>query len=104
MGSSLPPAKSIRRLATRELHSGHRSCHDAGYRLQHMGSDDIKNEVARLALPLLVERLGGVVEITQAEYDAFEAKHGKRTAGIAIEWTGGGFRLTIVHVERPALS
>jgi hypothetical protein len=69
-----------------------------------MDPDEIKSEVARLALPLLVERLGGVVEITQAEYDAFETKHGKRTAGVAIEWTGDGFRLTIVHPERPALS
>jgi hypothetical protein len=31
-------------------------------------------------------------------------KHGKRTAGVAIEWTGGGFRLTIVRVERPPQS
>jgi hypothetical protein len=46
-----------------------------------MDRDDIKNEVARLALPHLVERLGGVVEITQAEYDAFEAKHGNEPLG-----------------------
>jgi hypothetical protein len=69
-----------------------------------MDPDDVKNEVARLALPLLVERLGGVVEITQAEYDAFEHKHGKRTGGVAIEWTGDGVRLTIVRRERPPLS
>lgn len=69
-----------------------------------MDHDEIKNEVARLAMPLLIERLGGVVEISQAEYDAFEKKHGKRTAGVAIEWTGNGLRLTIVHRERPALS
>lgn len=34
-----------------------------------MEQDETKSEVARLALPLLVERLGGTVEITQDEYD-----------------------------------
>ena len=62
------------------------------------------DEVAALALPLLVERLGGTVEITEAEYDAFEARHGKRTAGVKIERTERGLRLTIIHQERPPVN
>ena len=64
--------------------------------------EDIKTDVAKLALPLLVDRLGDTVEITRAEYDAFADRHGGvRQVGVQIEWTGGGMRLTIVHKERP---
>jgi hypothetical protein len=66
--------------------------------------DEIKDDVAKLALPLLVERLGGTVEITEAEYDAFVERHGRRSAGVKIERTEAGLRLTIIHTERPPLS
>jgi hypothetical protein len=62
-------------------------------------------EVAKLALPLLVERLGGVVEITEAEHQAFAERHGGiRNVGVRVDRTASGFRLTIVHPERPAVS
>lgn len=65
----------------------------------------IGDDAYQLALPLLVERLGGVVEVTQAEYDAFAERHGGiRNVGVQIERTANGLRLTIVHPERPALS
>ncbi len=64
--------------------------------------DEIKNEVALLAMPLLVERLGGVVELTEAELEAFGERHGGiRNVGTKIEKTPRGIRLSIVHVKRP---
>jgi hypothetical protein len=65
----------------------------------------IGEDVYALALPLLVERLGGVVEISQAEYDAFAERHGGiGKVAVQIERTATGLRLTIVHKERPPLS
>ena len=65
----------------------------------------IGEDAYKLALPLLVERLGGVVEVTQTEYDAFAERHGGiRNAAVQIERTATGLRLTIVHPERPPLS
>lgn len=65
----------------------------------------IGEEAYKLALPLLVERLGGVVEVTEAELDAFAARHGGlRKVAVHIDRTAGGLRLTIVHKERPPLS
>ena len=67
--------------------------------------EEIKTDVAALAMPLLVERLGGTVEITQAEYDAFVERHGgQRKVGVQIDRTPAGIRLTIIHVERPPVS
>lgn len=40
-----------------------------------MGDEAFKSEVARLAMPLLVERLGGTVEITKIELETFRARH-----------------------------
>lgn len=65
----------------------------------------VGQDVYKLALPLLVERLGGLVEITQAEYDAFAERHGDmRQIAVQIERTANGLRLTIIHQERPELS
>lgn len=65
-------------------------------------AEDLKNEIARLAMPLLVERLGGVVELTEAELDAFGERHGGiKKVGVRMDRIPGGIRLTIVHVERP---
>jgi hypothetical protein len=65
----------------------------------------IGEDVYALALPLLVERLGGVVEISQAEYDVFAERHGGlRKVAVQIDRTPTGLRLTIVRKERPALS
>jgi hypothetical protein len=62
-------------------------------------------EVYQLALPLLVERLGGVVEITEAEFEAFAELHGGiRKVAVQIDRTATGLRLTIVHAQRPPLS
>lgn len=67
-----------------------------------MDRDDFRAEVALIALPLLVERLGGTVEITQAELDALAERHGGiRQVGTQIEKTLNGFRLTIVQKDRP---
>ncbi len=68
-----------------------------------LAKDELKNEVALLALPLLVERLGGVVELTEPELEAFAERHGGiKNVGTKIEKTPKGIRLTIVHVERPS--
>lgn len=71
-----------------------------------MTREEAVDESSKLALPLLVERLGGTVEITQAEYEAFVARHGgtARNIGVQIERTPNGLRFTIIHVERPPLS
>jgi hypothetical protein len=70
-----------------------------------MRTDEAKVEAAMLALPLLVERLGGVVEITEAELEALGIRHGGlRNVGVQIEKISGGLRFTIVHVEREPLS
>ncbi|MEX2135941.1 MAG: hypothetical protein WEB29_03125 [Chloroflexota bacterium] len=65
----------------------------------------ISGDAYKLALPLLVERAGGVVEISEAEYDAFAERHGGiREVAVQINRTAAGLRLTIVHKERPPLS
>jgi hypothetical protein len=70
-----------------------------------MTPDEVKIEAAKLALPLLVERLGGVVEVTEAELEAFGERHGGlRSAGVQIERIPNGLRFTIVHRERRPLS
>lgn len=70
-----------------------------------MTPDEVKIEAAKLALPLLVERLGGVVEITEAELEAFGERHGGlRNAGVQIERISNGLRFTIIHRERRPLS
>lgn len=68
-------------------------------------AEGVGDEVYRLALPLLVERLGGVVEITEAEHDAFAERHGGiRNVAVQIQRTPTvGLRLTIIHKERPPL-
>lgn len=67
--------------------------------------DELKTDVAKLALPLLVERLGGTVEITEAEHQAFAERYGGlRNVGVQIEHTPNGLRLTIVRTERPPLT
>jgi hypothetical protein len=68
-------------------------------------ASSIGDDAYKLALPLLVERLGGVVEVTQAEYDAFAERHGGiHKVAVQIERTATGLRLTIVHKERLPLS
>ena len=65
-------------------------------------SKEFKSEIALIALPLLVERLGGTVEIIEAELDALAARFGGlRKLGVAIEKASAGFRLTIVSQDRP---
>jgi hypothetical protein len=68
-------------------------------------SEEFTTTIALIALPLLVERLGGTVEITEAELDALGERHGGiRRVGTRIEKTANGFRLTIVRKDRPPLS
>ncbi len=65
-----------------------------------MTPDEMKIEAAKLALPFIVERLGGVVEITEAELQAFGERHGGlRNAGVQIERIPNGLRFTIVLRE-----
>jgi hypothetical protein len=67
-----------------------------------MDPNDLRADVAKLALPLLVERLGGMVEITEAEQQAFADRHGGlRSVGVQVERTANGLRLTVVHTEQP---
>lgn len=69
-----------------------------------LAADEVKVGAAKLALPLLVERLGGVVEITEAELAALAQRHGGiRNAGVQIERIPDGLRFTIVHREREPL-
>lgn len=80
--------------------SGHSKWSDIKRQNSELGDD-----AYRLALPLLVERLGGVVEVTEAELDAFAERHGGlRKVAVQIDRTAAGLRLTIVHKERPPLS
>jgi hypothetical protein len=69
-------------------------------------TDELKTEASKLALPLLVERLGGVVELTVGEYQAFVQRHGgsARNIGVQIERTRTGLRFTIIHVDREPLT
>jgi hypothetical protein len=72
-----------------------------------MDPKDISDDVAKLAMPLLVERLGGTVEITEAELQALADRVGGgqlRNVGVQIDRTPTGIRLTIVTKERPPLS
>jgi len=67
-----------------------------------MDRKDFADEVTRIAMPMLVERLGGTVEITEAELDALAARHGGiRRVGVQIDKTLNGFRLTIIQKDRP---
>jgi hypothetical protein len=83
--------------------SGHTKWSDI--QRQPAASTAIAEDVYKLALPLLVERLGGVVEVTQAEYDAFAERHGGiRKVAVQIDRTATGLKLTVVHKERPPAS
>lgn len=73
-----------------------------------MDQEDVKADVAKLALPILVERLagpGGTVTITQAQYDEFARRHGGlRAVGVKIDYQDGELRLSLTRTERPPLS
>jgi hypothetical protein len=70
-----------------------------------LNSDEFTTTIALIALPLLVERLGGTVEITEAELDALGERHGGiRRVGTQIKRTANGFRLTITQKDRPPRS
>lgn len=71
-----------------------------------MDPKKVSEEIAKLAMPLLVERLGGTVEITEAEWQSFVERHGgtARNVGVQVEKTEHGFRLTVVQKDRPPLS
>ena len=53
--------------------------------------DELKNQASPLAMPLLVERLGETVELTEAELKAFAERHGGiKRVGVKMERTQGG--------------
>lgn len=63
----------------------------------------LSDNVAQLALPVLVERLGGAVEITEAEYEALWERYGGRDRiGVKAEYEGATLRLTLVSKPGPA--
>ena len=61
----------------------------------------IKADVAKLALPVLVERLGGAVTITEAELADLGRRYGgPRNLGVRAEYHGSELRLTLVTPPR----
>jgi hypothetical protein len=56
----------------------------------------IRADVAKLALPVLVERLGGSVKITEAELNALT----KRKVAVRADYIGG--ELFLALVDAPA--
>lgn len=61
----------------------------------------IRADVAKLALPVLVERLGGSVKITQAEVEALT----ERKVAVRADYIGGELFLSLVDAPaRPPLS
>ena len=71
-----------------------------------MEPKNVSEDVAKLAMPLLVERLGGTVEITEAELQSLADRVGGgdlRRVGVQIERTSAGLRLTIIQKEPPPL-
>jgi hypothetical protein len=63
-------------------------------------------KVANVALPVLVDRLGGTVTVTAAELVALGERHGGAVGVKVDELEPGRYRLTLVPVaprpERPA--
>lgn len=74
-----------------------------------MSPEEIKSEVAQLALPILVERLagpGGTVIITEQQYAEFGERHGGlRNVGVKLDWSGGQLYLSLIEkTDRPPLN
>jgi hypothetical protein len=69
---------------------------------QHQVEDEkrarLKGDIAHLALPVLVERLGGVVTISAAEYEALWTRYGGRDR-VAVRATYQGTELTLTLVS-----
>lgn len=68
-----------------------------------MDKDDpaaIRSDVAKLALPVLVQRLGGSVKITEAELEALQLQK----VAVRADYIGGELFLALVDApERPPL-
>ena len=61
----------------------------------------IKADAAQLALPVLVERLGGAVTITEAELSDLGRRYGGlRNLAVRIEYRGSEMRLTLIAAPR----
>jgi hypothetical protein len=61
----------------------------------------IKADAAQLALPVLVERLGGAVTITEAELNDLGQRYGGlRNLAVRIEYHGSELRLTLITAPR----
>ena len=58
---------------------------------------EFRASLSKIAVPFLVERLGGDVLITEAEYDAFMARHhaSGEPPSVRFERTAEGMRLSI---------
>lgn len=66
----------------------------------------IRADVAKLALPVLVERLGGSVTITEAELTALGARYGGiRNLAVRADYIDGKLLLSLVAAPaRPPLN
>lgn len=75
-------------------------------KLPTMSDAETRSELALLALPILVDRLGGTVDITRADLDALAARFGGiRNVAVRIAKVPGGFRYALGRApERPSLS
>jgi len=61
----------------------------------------IKSDAAKLALPVLVERLGGAVTITEDELNDLGRRYGGlRNLAVRIEYHGTELRLTLITAPR----
>lgn len=60
---------------------------------------EFRADLVKIALPFLVERLGGDVLIAEAEYDAFMKRHHEagQPPTVRLERTPEGMRLSIPH-------
>jgi hypothetical protein len=57
---------------------------------------EFRADLVRIALPFLVERLGGDVLITEAEYDEFMKRHSAmQPPAVTFERTPEGMRLSV---------
>jgi hypothetical protein len=67
--------------------------------------EKIKADMASVALPVLIERLGGSVVITEEEYEAMGRRYGgvSRLA-VQAEYHGNALHLTLIKNPKPPLS
>lgn len=71
-----------------------------------MDKESIKNDAARLALPVLVERLGGSVTISEDELEELGRRYGgTKNIALEIRYHGQALHLTLISApQQPPVS